>query len=229
MNHTFASRRVNGTRNSLAIVAAMTMIFALFGFVSTPASAVGTATITGQLTAPGGTPIAGVQIDAYDAPSPQLSSGTSITDANGNFSIGSLPAGTYALHVHDDFSAHQWAGGETTFESAEKFTVVDGQTLVVAIEGWKLGSQVTLNVTPGVNSATLTITLAESGIVNPTGKVKLSYKKGKSNKIKSVTVTNGSATVNLTNLKSGKQKFSADFVGAKYFRSSRASTTVTIN
>ncbi len=229
MSHFFTSRQSRTARKSFAIAIGLAMIIALLGFTSSSASAVGTATITGTLTAPGGGAIAGVQIDAYDAPSPQPSSGTAITDANGNFTISALPAGTYALHVHDDYSAHQWAGDATTFDSARKFTVVDGQTLVVAIEGWKLGSLVTLAVSPSVKSATLTITLAQSGIVNPSGKVKLSYKKGKSNKIKSVTVVNGVATVVLTNLKSGKHKFSAKFVGAKYFRSSSASTTVTIN
>lgn len=229
MNHILRSRRAKTARQPLAIALAMAMIVALLGLVSSPASAVATGTITGRLTAPGGGALAGVQIDAHDAPSPQPSSGSAITDSNGNFTIGALPAGTYALHVHDDYSAHQWAGDAKTFESARKFTVVDGQTLTVAIKNWKLGSLVTMDVKPGVKSATLTITLAQSGIVNPTGKVKLSYKKGKSNKIKSVTTVDGAATVVLTNLKSGKHKFSAQFVGAKYFHSSKASTTVTIN
>jgi len=205
------------------------MVVALLGFVSSPASAVGTGTITGKLTAPGGGGLAGVQIDAQSAPPPQSSSGSAVTDANGNFTISALPAGSYALHVHDDYSDHQWASGAKTFESAKKLTVNADATRTVAIKNWKLGTQTTVAVRPGIKSAELTITLGKSGTVNPTGKVKLFYRTGKSHKTKSVTVTNGVANVALTKLRSGEQKFSVKFVGTRLFRSSSASTTVTIN
>ncbi len=88
--------------------------------------------ITGDVTDLGGTPVAGIQVEALDATGDIVSWTTS--DVDGHYAVGSLPAGSYRVHFTDDAFGgtyeDQYYDGVFLLSAAKPVTVAAGATVV---------------------------------------------------------------------------------------------------
>ncbi len=88
------------------------------------------ARMVGQVTQ-NGQPLAGYRVHAVDATSHQLH-GSTTTDANGDYALSLEPSFTYKLQfTSPDFRRTQWAHNQTSFQTAQVFSVAWGQVTVV--------------------------------------------------------------------------------------------------
>ncbi|WP_305789739.1 carboxypeptidase-like regulatory domain-containing protein [Symbioplanes lichenis] len=103
-----------------------------------------TGTISGTLTTAHGDPLPGVRVFARTLSGQSAGDYLQRTDANGRYTIGGVPAGTYRVQfIVEDAGVprwEQWAHQVTTASAAKKFTVAAGQQLVVDETRFALGS-----------------------------------------------------------------------------------------
>jgi hypothetical protein len=112
-------------------LAAGAAALAIAGSVSTPALAqppFGNGRIVGHVTKHTGEPVGSGFVIAYEATT-QVSRAFGNIDAAGAYTLQGLPAGTYKVQYFTVLQ--QWAHRKTSFETADVFTVVDGQDTVV--------------------------------------------------------------------------------------------------
>jgi len=90
-----------------------------------------TGAIAGRLVDQAGNGVEEAMVEIQDAPEPAGSvQGT--TDATGNYRVEGLLVGTYVVRfTTPDFRRSQYAVGQTSFQTADVFTVTDGGTTVV--------------------------------------------------------------------------------------------------
>jgi protocatechuate 3,4-dioxygenase beta subunit len=95
----------------------------------------GAGTITGRVTASGGTPLAGITVTAFGAADGALVFGTT-TDTLGNYTIRNILPGGYKVRFRPDTgaTAAKWWNDKGSFAAADQVTVEAGQT-VASIDG----------------------------------------------------------------------------------------------
>ncbi|WP_461187018.1 SdrD B-like domain-containing protein [Arthrobacter sp. Z4-13] len=143
------------------------------------------ASISGKLTAPAGVDLTSVYVSAYSAN--RASSRSGQVDADGNYTVQGLPAGTYKIEFRSDTSGAltQWYTNGTSFETATAVQVSAGQALgginatlvksasisgVVTAPAGVDKSRVSVLVSP-VNNSSLTV---HSAGIAPDGTYKVS-------------------------------------------------------
>jgi len=103
---------------------------AIFALVAPPAGASASGAIAGEITGPGGTPIAEVWACAYLVSSEEFEENCDEAGAGGAYSIPALKAGEYKVEFWSEAVAPSYAGefydDKLTWEEADEIDVMDG-------------------------------------------------------------------------------------------------------
>lgn len=106
-----------------AIALPVVALLLLAGWVATPAARA-EGWLSGVVTYPDGSPAAGIKVETFPAPTPFPQA---ITNSQGQWTYGPLPAGTYQLLF---LVADSTGGGST--EAHQSVTVAEGQNLSIS-------------------------------------------------------------------------------------------------
>jgi 5-hydroxyisourate hydrolase-like protein (transthyretin family) len=106
------------------LVAAVVLPAAPAAYAATPGS------ITGRLTTSAGTPAADVQV-AVSVDETWTNAGNATTDANGNYTVPGLPAGTYVVSFYAADAPEQYYRQKSNPWDADKVSVTAGQSTPV--------------------------------------------------------------------------------------------------
>ena len=126
------------------------------------------ATISGTITTPGGIPLQGASVNAYDAAGSTYAApvayASSATD--GSYSLTALPAGSYKLRIQAPSNSDwlsEWFNNAGTFETATSLPVALGQTLSGKDVELSLGSSIAGTVTAAGGGPLTGIRVSASG------------------------------------------------------------------
>jgi len=92
--------------------------------------------ITGTVAGPGGSPVAGSRVSAYDADARWIGTAITTTGADGTYRVSSMPANPYWVLVSPPAGSGltaRWFDGTTVRSSAMALVVADG-TVTPAID-----------------------------------------------------------------------------------------------
>jgi len=127
-----SSVRARGRRMLAALAAATLAITASVLGAALPASAAGTASISGTVTASdGGAPLADIFVEAFSFN--EFGSASSVfstqTAPDGTFTASGLDAGSYSLTFYDDTNTYvsSWLGGAIFAAQSQRITLADGE------------------------------------------------------------------------------------------------------
>jgi hypothetical protein len=120
------------------------------------------AIITGQVTSDGTNGIQNIWVGAYDTNGNQVPGIAGVmTDSNGNYSLGSLPGGTYKLYFSGQSTGYisQWYSNKADAASADTVTVAAGNTYngynAQLVQGGSFSGQVTSNGSTGISGVSV--------------------------------------------------------------------------
>jgi 5-hydroxyisourate hydrolase-like protein (transthyretin family) len=106
------------------------------------------ASITGTVTADGGSALGNIQVAARNRSGSVYQSGS--TDDDGSYTVNGLPAGEYTLEFRDYGStgySGEWWNNQPTQQTAEYFTVLAGEAVTAKDAGLSLGATIAGTVT----------------------------------------------------------------------------------
>jgi hypothetical protein len=149
------------------------------------------------------------------------SSYESIAD-DGTFTVRQLPPGTYRLVASDSwrstYAVQWWPSASLREASGATFEVGAGATVHLTYGTFRLVSAPTLTARPGRHRVRLHVAVAGSFRTVPTGSVRFRWTKAGRGRTRVVTLTAGAATVVLRHLDTGRQKFTATYLGSTTHR-----------
>ncbi len=139
---------------AVVVFALLASVLAVLGQNSS-ASAVGTATVSGNVKGTGVGNLAGVQVVLLGTYEYDTGYGLAETDASGNFTISGVGPGTYTLFYDTEGSsnfARQWFSNATSFASATFFTVGSGAAVTGKNAVLGVGASISGNVKGAANA-----------------------------------------------------------------------------